>query len=195
MAERTWAGLMPAACRFQAKSECLLAASVFEPWKEGTIMTCNTTPQIEKKALRGLLACTLALCLCATPAALVGCSSGDQGSSSASSQSANDISSIGISVTLTASNGDELLLEETIEGLADGATVLDVLETAPADVVVEDSSYGPYITSIDGLAADATHGWTYTVNGEQPVESAGSTVVADGDSIAWTYIEFTPESA
>lgn len=153
----------------------------------------STTSRNESKALRSLLALAMALCLCAAPAALAGCSSGGQQGAQASSQGAS--AAEGLSVALTVSDGDQPVLDEAIEGLADGATVLDALMAAPVDVMVEDSSYGLYVTSIAGIAADATHGWTYTVNGEQPVEGADKVTVAEGDSIAWSYIEFSPEAA
>lgn len=153
-------------------------------------MLRNTATLNDSKIMRALMALALALCLGVGSATLVGCSGGDQEAGTAEGPAE------AVTVTLAVNDGsDQLLAPTTMDGISADATVLDVLEGTTLDVVVEDSQYGAYVTSIAGVAADATHGWTYTVNDQQPTESAGSLKIVDGDNVVWNYIEFTPESA
>jgi len=71
---------------------------------------------------------------------------------------------------------------------AEGATVLSVIQATDADVTVEDGQYGTYISAINGLAAEGSSGWVYTVNGEQVMESVDACPVADGDTVEFSYI-------
>lgn len=72
--------------------------------------------------------------------------------------------------------------------LAKGSTVYDALLALGVSVNAENTEYGVYVTSINGVAEDANHGWTYTVNGSMPNVSASGYRVSDGDSIVWTYV-------
>lgn len=149
----------------------------------------STATLKESKMMRLLLACALAVALGAAALGATGCAAGQtQGGSGASADAAAE----GIAATLTVSDGEQALAEAVaVEGLADGATALDVLEAGPLPVTAEDSQYGPYVTAIGDVTADGSHGWTYTVNGEEPTVSAGEYVVADGDDIVWSYVAFT----
>lgn len=71
--------------------------------------------------------------------------------------------------------------------VAEGATVLDVLENSGVPFETENGPYGAYVTSIDGKGADGAEGWSYTVNGERPTTGADQCTVADGDQVVWTY--------
>ena len=66
--------------------------------------------------------------------------------------------------------------------------MLSVIQATDADVTVEDGQYGTYISAINGLAAEGSSGWVYTVNGEQVMESADACPVADGDTVEFSYI-------
>lgn len=69
---------------------------------------------------------------------------------------------------------------------ASGAAV----ELAQTTVTVTDADgqYGTYISAINGLAAEGSSGWVYTVNGEQVMESVDACPVADGDTVEFSYI-------
>ena len=68
----------------------------------------------------------------------------------------------------------------------DGDNVLTATQGSTLEVAVATS--GDYITTIDGLAATATGGWVFTVNGESPVVGADQIPVEDGDEIIWIYV-------
>lgn len=70
-----------------------------------------------------------------------------------------------------------------------GTTVLDAMQATTLDLVIEESEYGAFISSINGLANEGTSGWTYTVDGAQPSVSAGAQEVSPGNEIRWTYID------
>ena len=72
-----------------------------------------------------------------------------------------------VSITMPESAGAE---PKTIEvTVVDGSTVLQATEAAGWDVQVEDSDYGKFVTSINGIANGSegeASGWVYTVNDE-----------------------------
>lgn len=70
------------------------------------------------------------------------------------------------------------------------STVLDALKSSDLDLVIEDSSYGPFVQSIDGLANEGSSGWTYTVNGQQVQSSADTQPLLEGDLVEWTYVTY-----
>ena len=74
------------------------------------------------------------------------------------------------------------------QGSSSASAAADAEGTLP--VTSEESQYGPYVTAVGDVAADATHGWTYTVNGEEPTVSAGEYELADGDEVVWNYVSF-----
>ena len=47
---------------------------------------------------------------------------------------------------------------------------------------------GAWVTSIGGVAEDAGHGWTYTVDGFMPSSMSDRCEVHDGSSVVWTYV-------
>lgn len=67
------------------------------------------------------------------------------------------------------------------------SSALDALQATDLDVTLEDSQYGAYVTSIDGLTAEGSNGWLYEVNGESPAVSAGDYKLTDGDTITWSF--------
>ncbi len=89
-------------------------------------------------------------------------------------------------ISVTQKVGDA---EKAVE-VADGATVLDVLKASGIPFESSDGSYGAYVTSIDGKAAEGSSGWTYSVNGEEPTVGCGEYKVADGDVVTWEYVSF-----
>lgn len=103
-------------------------------------------------------------------------------SSDASPAPAQPVQSSEISVSISAGGTSSRL------ALKEGTTVYDALLALGVSVNAENSQYGIYVTSINGVAADADHGWTYTVNGVMPNVSASGYTLSDGDSVVWTYV-------
>lgn len=102
-------------------------------------------------------------------------------------QAAQDIV-VPVSITMPESAGAE---PKTIEvTVADGSTVLQATEAAGWDVQVENSDYGKFVTSINGIAngseGDAS-GWVYTVNDEQVMEACDVRQLTAGDSVQWSF--------
>ena len=91
-------------------------------------------------------------------------------------QAAEDIV-VPVSITMPESAGAE---PKTIE----------VTEAAGWDVQVENSDYGKFVTSINGIAngseGDAS-GWVYTVNDEQVMEACDVRQLTAGDSVQWSF--------
>lgn len=132
-----------------------------------------------KKLVIGIA--TLVL-FCSLP--LAGCSSGTSDVSSSASGAAVELAQ----TTVTVTDADGQVASYTVETAAEGATVLSVIQATDADVTVEDGQYGTYISAINGLAAEGSSGWVYTVNGEQVMESVDACPVADGDTVEFSYI-------
>ena len=73
--------------------------------------------------------------------------------------------------------------------LRSGATAYDALLATGASV--ESGAYaggGTWVTAINGLGQDASHGWTYAVNGSMPGMMSDLYAVHDGDSVVWSYV-------
>lgn len=132
-----------------------------------------------KKLVIGIA--TLVL-LCSLP--LAGCSSGTSDASSSASGAAVELAQTMVTVT----DADGQVASYTVETAAEGATVLSVIQATDADVTVEDGQYGTYISAINGLAAEGSSGWVYTVNGEQVMDSVDACPIADGDTVEFSYI-------
>lgn len=132
-----------------------------------------------KKLVIGIA--TLVL-LCSLP--LAGCSSGTSDASSSASSAAVELAQ----TTVTVTDADGQVASYTVETAAEGATVLSVIQATDADVTVEDGQYGTYISAINGLAAEGSSGWVYTVNGEQVMDSVDACPIADGDTVEFSYI-------
>ncbi len=133
-----------------------------------------------------LLAATLAMTGCAQ-----GASSDASSSQAGSSQSsAAQAAAQDINVTLVVLDPADEALKAADEGVVieEGATVYDALEASTLDAQIEDSSYGKYLTSMAGTAAEGSSGWVYTVNGEEVMESIDSCVLSDGDTVEFKYI-------
>lgn len=71
----------------------------------------------------------------------------------------------------------------------EGATVYDALASAGWSAQANWGAFGAYVTSINGVAADAQTGWTYTVNGSMPSTACSSYKLSDGDVVVWTFVK------
>ena len=82
---------------------------------------------------------------------------------------------------------DSKVVETTIPT---GGTAFDALEKSGATVQSEDSEYGKFVTAIDGIengSQGASSGWVYTVNDQQVTESCDKYVLAEGDTVTWSF--------
>ena len=70
-------------------------------------------------------------------------------------------------------------------------TVLDLLIVAATvcnfEYVVEETDYGPYVSSIAGIDAEGMNGWQYWVNWQGGTVSVDNYQLADGDQVLWGY--------
>lgn len=99
----------------------------------------------------------------------------------------DDATEITVTVEVTGSFEDTTVDSTGEYTIAKDASALDALQATDLQVTVEDSQYGAYVTSIDGLTAEGSNGWLYAVNGESPTVSAGDCQLSDGDTVTWSY--------
>ena len=126
---------------------------------------------------------TMAASLCLA-FALAGC--GQQASSDDAAADAD----LTVTLVVDGSQGDKGSIFDGQIGLDEGATAYDALVASGLELEVDDSSGSPYITGIGGLtnaAGDVNSGWLFEVNGEMAEAGAGDIVLADGDTITWTW--------
>lgn len=93
------------------------------------------------------------------------------------------------------SNAGKITVSVSVNGpshrvsLSQGATAYDALLATGASV--SSGAYpggGTWVTAINGLGEDASHGWTYKVNGSMPNVMSDRYTVHDGDSVVWSYV-------
>lgn len=150
---------------------------------------------VKKAKFTKVIAACMASALLAAMVAFTGCAS-DSGKSAESSSAASESSAaataeegIAVTVAITSPGADGKVTYEAAEYTVEGEhTALDALTATGVEFTSEDSEYGAYVTSIDGLAGEGSSGWTYTVNGEQPTVSADETILNAGDTVEWSYI-------
>lgn len=99
----------------------------------------------------------------------------------------SDVAEITISVEVTGSFEDTTVESKGDYTVAAGTSALEALQATDLTVTTEDSQYGAYVTSVDGLTAEGSNGWLYSVNGESPAVSAGDYELADGDTVVWSF--------
>ncbi len=141
-----------------------------------------------------LLAMALTLTACASPAGAPTTSATGSAAGEASQAAAMEVT-ISIAVQegseLSEQNAAFVPTEAMTVRLSQGATAFDALMASDAEVTSEESAYGIYVTAIDGLANGSegpSSGWTYTVNGEMPTESADVHRLASSDEVRWTFV-------
>ena len=107
-------------------------------------------------------------------------------SSNASPAPAQPAQSSEISVSISAGGASSQLT------LKRGATVYDALLALGVSVNAENSQYGIYVTSINGIAEDKVKrgGWVYYVNGSEPSMACDRCALSDGDTITWQYVYY-----
>ncbi|WP_341323210.1 DUF4430 domain-containing protein [Solibacillus sp. FSL H8-0523] len=97
---------------------------------------------------------------------------------------------------------DKKIVESTTTNIAEGTKAIDavkqVLDNAKIAYEVLDGDYGPYIKSIEGLAAgkfNGWDGWMYTVNGQAPSVGLGAYPLAANDVLKVYYSKYPVLSA
>jgi LPXTG-motif cell wall-anchored protein len=98
-------------------------------------------------------------------------------------------------ISVIGNDAEKPLLNETTIQLEDNETASAALVKAAGaeNVTFTHYSFGDMITGIMGLNADATHYWSFYVNGAAAQEGAGTYVVKDGDQISFHYESFAPQ--
>lgn len=93
------------------------------------------------------------------------------------------------------SNAGKITVSVSVNGsshrvsVPQGATAYDALLATGASV--SSGAYpggGTWVTAINGLGEDASHGWTYKVDGSMPNVMSDRYTVHDGDSVVWSYV-------
>ena len=127
--------------------------------------------------------------------ALAGCGSGD---TTGQQQQTDAPSEEAITVTIDISYPDESGLadvEDATVTVDSESSVLNALITYgnanDIEVLTDEASENPYVTSINGVAETDTAGWVYEVNDEMVMESADAYILTDGDSISWDFESWT----
>lgn len=122
----------------------------------------------------------------ATSASGSGATSGEKGaatSSASGGQGSADANAGKITVSVSVNGSSHRV------SLSQGATAYDALLATGASV--SSGAYpggGTWVTAINGLGEDASHGWTYKVNGSMPNVMSDRYTVHDGDSVVWSYV-------
>jgi len=74
---------------------------------------------------------------------------------------------------------------------SEGVTALDVIKASAGPCgyayVIEDTQFGPYLTTIAGEAAAGPNGWSYLPNYELAQVGASSHQMSNGDELIWYY--------
>ena len=92
-------------------------------------------------------------------------------------------------------NEDKVILDITPVSIEKGDTALSVLKRVMKENKIHmetsgkgDSEYVKGINNLYEFDKGPQSGWIFYVNGESPSQSAGKTVLADGDMVEWVYI-------
>lgn len=165
----------------------------------------NVEKSLRKKFLASALALAfaamLALAGCANEAAPADNAAGaDSAAAEQPADSANAVDAEGaaasdaaeskVTVSVTMPEGASASSESAEVSIPAEGTVYDALMATGWDVKAEDSDYGKYVTSINGIANGSEgemSGWVFTVNNEQVMEGCDACKLADGDTVEWTF--------
>ncbi len=72
--------------------------------------------------------------------------------------------------------------------VADGTTVEEVMrKIEQPEIVITGSGVTAFVQSIDGVATDASRGWTYTIDDKFANEGIGSIKLAPSQKIQWRF--------
>lgn len=65
-----------------------------------------------------------------------------------------------------------------------GKTAMEILK-AGAEVIVQDSSFGEFVTTINGVEQTDSEFWLFYINNEPASVGAGDYVTNEGDDVEW----------
>ncbi|MEK7542637.1 MAG: DUF4430 domain-containing protein [Patescibacteria group bacterium] len=86
---------------------------------------------------------------------------------------------------------------ELCKGALEAANAMDVVVNAAAQCgytyVMKETSFGPYLFSINNDSAEGVKGWLYRVNGVLPNIGAAAFALSGGEQVLWYYGEFDDE--
>lgn len=71
----------------------------------------------------------------------------------------------------------------------EGQTALELLKASHEVEVQSFGDLGEFVNSIDGVAGDADHYWSFYLNGEPATVGAGTYATKPGDVIEWKFEE------
>lgn len=121
--------------------------------------------------------------------ALASCGGG-AGNDDGAAADQNEMISVTVEIDYPDDSDAEDVEDVVVEIPKDG-TVMDALnayaDDADCEVLMDQSSSTAYVTSIGGVAAGGSSGWTYEVNDEQVMEAADACVLKDGDEVSWSF--------
>lgn len=165
--------------------------------------TCNITKKLLASVLAVAFAAMLALAGCASdnaatdgadgkaaPAAEQNAAPAEGDAAAAGDAAGADAAEAKVTVSVTMPEGASAASESTEVAIPAEGTVYDALMATGWDVQAEDSDYGKYVTSINGIANGSEgemSGWVFTVNNEQVMEGCDACKLADGDTVEWTF--------
>ena len=76
----------------------------------------------------------------------------------------------------------------------EASNVLELLisgsEVCNFDYIVQDTEYGPYVSSIDYIDAEGMSGWQYWVNSASGMVAVDEYILEVGDEVLWAYGEY-----
>lgn len=90
-----------------------------------------------------------------------------------------------IAISLAVDDGDT---DEQALTVTNNTTAFEALNASHM-VEYETSSYGYFITGIDGTTQNNTHSWMFFVNGEPPSVGANSYTLSDGDNVTFRLMD------
>jgi hypothetical protein len=95
-----------------------------------------------------------------------------------------------VNIMVDYGNGTVVWYNDTLIHL--GANLLNATDIA-CDIEVQSSNFGSFVTSINGLAQDASNFWIWSIYEEEwsmgPV-GADQFILHEGDIVGWTYTSF-----
>ncbi len=114
----------------------------------------------------------------------------EQSAETQSAVDAEEAHSIQVFVAVSSGENTPAIDVQKEVSLEENANAYDALLATDLQIDAQESSYGIYVTAIEGLAAEGSSGWTYTVNGETPSVGADSYSLKDGDNVLWSYTTY-----
>ncbi|WDQ18157.1 DUF4430 domain-containing protein [Rhodopirellula sp. P2] len=91
---------------------------------------------------------------------------------------------------------DETTLSYVVDNVAAGATLEDLMRNLSAPKMeIGGEGTTAFVNSIEGVATNATRGWTYTVDGEFATKGIGTMELNPPTKIVWKYTTFEEATA